>query len=127
LAGCSSSPQKGVVVSGMKLSSLPLIGLGVVGAKLCGVDGGATGRVFRLVGTGLVDRSDMDGKMKDAAIDIGSLDSVDGEAARNQPLGSRRLDFTIVADARLTTRHSMRLRPKWKAGRMSDRDRMLGR
>jgi hypothetical protein len=111
----------------MKLSSLLLLGLGVVGVELCGVDGGATGRVFGLVGMGLVDRSDMDGKMKDAAIDVGSLDSVDGEAARNRPLGSRRLDFAIVADARPTARRSMRLRPKWKAGHMSDQDQMLGR
>jgi hypothetical protein len=111
----------------MKLSSLPLIGLGVVGVELCGVNGGATGRVFGLVGTGLVDRLDMDGKMKDAATDVGSLDVVDGEAARNRPLGSCWLDFAIVADARPTARRSMRLRPKWKAGRMSDRGQMLGR
>jgi hypothetical protein len=96
----------------MKLSSSLLVGLGVVGAEVCGVGGGATGRVFGLVGTGLVDKSDMDGKMKDAAIDAGSLGSVGGEAARNRPLGSRRLDFDILADARSTARRSRRLRPK---------------
>jgi hypothetical protein len=93
---------------------LLLSGTGVVGVVGCGVSGGAVGSVFRLAGLELVRELGIDGNMSDAAIDDSSLGLVSVEVARNQPVGSHQLDFTSVADVRLTTRQNTRPILKWK-------------
>jgi hypothetical protein len=62
------------------------------------------GDVIGLAGAELVGELDMDGNINDTAIDNGSLGLVGVDVARNRPLGSRRLDFTSVADVRHNTR-----------------------